>query len=99
MDMFDRIMSVALLLGLAGFVASATAGDAVRLAGELTKIDGKALTITADGKGTVVTCDDATKIGRGGGQATFADLRVGQSVRAYHSKSGNVAAAVFVAKP
>ena len=69
-----------------------------RVAGQLTKIDGKTLTITTDGKETVITCNDATKIGRDGGKATFGDLQVGLPVRTYYSKSDNVASAVFIAK-
>ena len=69
-------------------------GKTVRIAGELTRIDGKALAIG----GTVVTCNDATKVSRdGGGQASFSDLQVGQQVRAYCTPSDLVAQTIHIA--
>jgi len=91
----------AMLIGFIGaMLMPAAQGEtnAIRIAGQLTKIEGKVLTITADGKDTVITCNDATKIGRDGGKATFGDLQVGLPVRAYYSKTDSVASAVFIAK-
>jgi len=103
--MFKRMMMVALLVGLVGFVlaTSAVAADAVRVAGQLTKIDGNALTITttADNEttDTVITCNDSTKFSRdGAGPVKFEDLQVDQPVRAYYTKTDNVAVAVIIAK-
>jgi hypothetical protein len=102
-----RTMPVILVIGLIGFsfTAAATAADTkpVRIAGKLTKIDGKALTITdKDGKETVVTCNDATKVHRDGDtpskQAKFADLQVGQQVRAYCTKADKVVLGIHIAK-
>ncbi len=107
--MSGRTISIALLIGLAA-VALATAVLAddtkpVRVAGELTKIDGKSLTITtgtgADAKSTVVTCNAATKISwdnKPGVPAKFKDLKVGQQVRAYCNQADNVALHVHIAK-
>lgn len=105
--MFKRTTMVALLVGLVvfAFTTSAIAADAVRVAGQLSKIAGKTLTITTAGddgtKDTVITCNEATKFGRDGDKspAKFTDLKVGLSVRAYYTKAGNVAMAVIIAKP
>ena len=106
--MFRRMTMVALLVGLVGFAytTSAIAADKpVRLVGKLAKIDGKTLTITSiadDGsKDTVVTCNEATKFRRDAGNTwvKFADLKVGQTVRVYYTKSDNIATLVNIAKP
>jgi hypothetical protein len=82
--------------------ALAQSTQPVRIAGKLAKIDGKALTITADdGSGDVtIMCTDATKFRRDGAQtdAKLADLAVGQMVRAYYNKADNTANAVIIAK-
>ncbi len=106
-NMSNRMRLAVLLAILAGLVytASAAAADNVRLVGQLTKIDGKALTITStvDGKSkdTVVTCNDATKYRRDEGNkwVKFSDLEVGQTLRVYYGKDDNVAALVNIAKP
>ena len=104
--MLRRTMLVALLVGLVGFVftsvAAADETSPVRVAGKLTKIDGKALSIAADdGSDVTITVNDATKFRRDGDKdaaVTLADLQVGQSVRAYYNKADNVATAVIIAK-
>ncbi len=83
--------------------APAPATNTVRVAGQLTKIDGNALTITttADNEttDTVITCNDSTKFSRdGAGPVKFEDLQVDQPVRAYYTKTDNVAVAVIIAK-
>ncbi len=107
--MFKRLTMVALLAGLLGFAytTSAIAADSqVRLVGKLTKIAGKTLTVasTADdgSKNVVITCDDATKFRCDAANACvkFADIKVGQTVRVYYTKSkNNIAALVNIAKP
>ncbi len=106
--MFKRLTMVALLAALVGFAytTSAIAADnPVRLVGKLVKIGGKTLTIasTADGgsKSIVVTCNDATKVRRDADNVMlkFADLKAGQTVRVYYTKSGNIATLVNIAKP
>ena len=106
--MFKRMTMVALLAGLVGFslTTSAIAADPpVRVAGRLSKIEGKTLTITTAAdkatQDTVITCNDATKFRRDGDQSAvaFTDLKVGQLVRAYYSKADKIAAAVIIAKP
>lgn len=96
---------VVLLIGVfcLSLAAVATAADTetVRIAGKLTKIDGKALTITGtDGKATVVTCNDASKVSRDGQTepAKFEDLKVGQEVRAYCTKADNIVQHIHIAK-
>jgi hypothetical protein len=91
-------VAVAVVLGLSAVLAAENAPTTVRVAGQLTKIEGKALTITADGKDTVITCTDATKFSRdGSGAARFEDLQVGQPVRAYYTAADNTAQAVIIA--
>lgn len=106
--MFNRKMMVALLVGLVGsaFTTSAIAADTpVRVAGKLSKIEGKTLTITTtadnETKDTIITCNDATRVGRDGDKSAvkFTELKVGQSVRAYYTKATNIAVAVIIAKP
>lgn len=106
--MFNCKMIVALLVGLVGFAftTSVLAADApVRVAGTLSKIEGKTLTITTtaenESKDTVINCNDATKFARDGDKSPvkFTDLKVGQSVRAYYIKATNIALAVIIAKP
>jgi hypothetical protein len=104
MTMSRRTLLVAFLIGLVGmvFAIPAMAQDsknAIRIVGQLTKIEGKALTITDGGKETVVTCNDATKVGRDSDKATltFADLKVGQPVRSYYDKTNNIAIIVRIA--
>jgi hypothetical protein len=92
----------ALLLGLANMsllqAAPAEPGtrNPARVAGPLTKIDGKALTIGE----TVITCNDATKFSSEGSHAPgkFQDLQVGQPVRAYYSKTDSAALAVIITR-
>lgn len=105
--MCRRTMPLALLAGLIcfAFTSAALAQDAkpTRVAGKLTKIDGKALTIAnEDGSGDVViTCDDATKYRRDGdpqgAERKFEDLQVGQNVRSYYTKATGVAGTVIIA--
>ena len=102
--MSRRTLLVAFLIGLVGmvFAIPAMAQDsknAVRLVGQLTKIEGKALTITEGGKDTVVTCNDMTKFGRDSDKATvkLEDLKIGQPVRTYYDKTTNVALIVRIA--
>ncbi|MGD0897069.1 MAG: hypothetical protein ABR915_04485 [Thermoguttaceae bacterium] len=106
--MFKRMTMVVLLAGLVALALTASAiaaDDQVRLVGKLAKIDGKTLTITStadDGsKTTVVTCNDATKVHRDADNAMLklADLKVGQTVRVYYTKSNNIATLVNIAKP
>ena len=106
--MSSRTMLAAALSGLVGvmFLTAARADtdtrNAVRVAGQVTQIDGTMLTIApAAGEATVITCSAATRISRDGEkslvQAKFEDLQVGQQVRAYYSKADNAAAAVIIA--
>jgi hypothetical protein len=108
MNMFRRMPMVALLVGLVGFAytTSAVAADnPVRLVGKLVKINGKTLTIAGtahDGsQPTVVTCNDATKFRRDADNTwvKFADIKVGQTVRVYYTKSNHIATLVNIAKP
>jgi hypothetical protein len=98
--MSRRTVFVALLIGAFGLslTMAAMAADTkpVRIAGKITKIEGKSVTI-AD---TVVTCNDASKIKRDGQSApgTFADLAVGQEVRAYCTPGDNIVLNLFIAK-
>ncbi|MCY2931280.1 MAG: FecR domain-containing protein [Planctomycetota bacterium] len=87
-------------LTAAGAVPMAADTKPVRIAGQLTKIEGKVLTITDGGKDTVVTCNDATKVKRDGQEAPakFEDLQVGQHVRAYCTPTDHVALHVFIFK-
>ena len=104
--MFKRMTMVAVLVALIGFAftTSAIAADnPIRLVGQLAKIAGKTLTITAnEGSQTVVvTCNDATKYRRDANNTWVkaADLKVGQTVRVYYTKSSNIATLVNIAKP
>jgi len=98
--MSRRTVFVALLIGAIGFAftAAATAQDTkpVRIAGKITKIEGKAVTIDA----TVVTCNDATKVSRDGqtAPAKFEDLQVGQEVRAYCTPTDKIVLHIHIAK-
>lgn len=97
----NLVVVAAVLTGLA-FAAVALAEDAkpVRIAGQLTKIDGMALTITDGGKDTVVTCNEATKVNRDGNNTPlkFEDLKVGQHIRAYCTPTDHVALHVHIFK-
>ena len=106
--MFKRLTMAVLVVGLVGFAyatSAIAANNQVRLVGKLVKIDGKKLTIasTADdgSKNSVVTCNDTTKFRRDAGNAwvKFADIKVGQTVRVYYTKSKNLATLVNIAKP
>jgi hypothetical protein len=106
--MSTRTMPLALMTGVMGLVFTTAAfaqnTNAVRVAGQLTKIDGKTLTIATTGAQpaeTAITCNDQTKFVRDGEKAaaTFADLQVGQPVRAYYTSSGKIALAVMIATP
>ena len=97
------MLATALLWAFGGVLMAQTPSDTVRVAGQLTKIEGNALTIaTAIGSAlqeTVVTCDGLTKFSRRGDKSTpagFEDLKVGQSVRAYYDRTGNVALGVII---
>ena len=100
--MFKRITMIAWLVGLSAFAQSISAiadETPIRLAGRLTKITGKTLTITTDhGTATAITCNDATKLGRDGVKSAvkLTDLKVGQPVRAYYTKPENIAIAIFI---
>ena len=102
--MTKRILLVVLLAGLMGLlVRTAGAADAApaRVAGQLSKIDGKNFTITGetDGKDTVITCNDATQYRQDGSKdpVTFDTFKVGQKVRAYYRAADNVAVTVILA--
>ncbi len=106
--MLRRMPVVALLVCLVGFAytTSAIAADKpVRLVGKLAKIDGKKFTIAStahDGsQPTVVTCNDATKFRRDADNTwvKFADIKVGQTMRVYYTKSNHIATLVNIAKP
>jgi hypothetical protein len=108
MNMFKRMTMAALLVTLVGFAyaTSAIAGEnAVRLVGKLATISGKTLTITSTGDNgsqtTVVTCNDATKFRRDVGNTwvKFSEIKVGQTVRVYYTKSNKFATLVNIAKP
>lgn len=96
---------LAAMIGI-GTVPSVIAGtsttDAARVAGALTKIDGRTLIITPSGeKKVVITCADDTRLAKDGvkdAMLTLEDFKVSQPVRAYYSKSDNVALAVIIAK-
>ena len=98
-------LAVAAMFAFNAVLAAQTTPAAVRVAGQLTKIDGKALTITTTVSGlardTIITCNDATKFSRDGDkpgtQLKFEDLKVGQQVRAYYTKAENIALAVIIA--
>jgi hypothetical protein len=99
------LLAVATVVGLSAVLVAQDTAKA-RVAGQLTKIEGKALTITAtvegQAKDTVITCNEATKFSRDGAQGvtvTFADLKVGQSVRAYYTTADNIAMAVMIQQP
>jgi hypothetical protein len=101
-----RKMLMAALVGLTGilFAAPANAADAqqaIRLVGQLTKIEGKSFTITDAGKDTVVTCNEATRFGRDGDKvpAKLEDFKVGLPVRSYYDKTTNVAMVVMIVNP
>ena len=100
---YDKTTNVAMVVMIVNPNApkpTVAAPPAIRIAGQLTKIDGKALTITEGGKDVVITCNEATKFHRDGDPTPtkFEDLKVGQSVRSYYNKADNVAGAVIIAK-
>lgn len=100
-----------LLAGLTGLLALtwtvlAPAQDAkgARVAGRLTRIEAKALTVssTADGAetATVLNIGEKTRYSRDGDKtsypAKFEDLQVGQSVRVYYNAVDNVIGVVCI---
>jgi hypothetical protein len=78
--------------------------QASRVAGLITKIDGKALTIATVANGAssvvVVICNDATKFSRAGDktatEVTFADLKLGMLARCYYTSADNAALAIVL---
>lgn len=67
--MSNRTIIFSTLIGIIGAVVTSAAlaadtdtKNAVRVAGQLTKIDGKSLTIAAADKETVITCTDALRM-------------------------------------
>jgi len=84
-------------------MADTNTKNAVRVAGTLTRIGGKILTIAStEGKDITITCGDTTKFSREADKALvpakFADLQAGQQIRSYYSKVDNIAFAVLIAK-
>lgn len=103
--MSHRILLAVLLATLMGMIVrTASADDAkpVRLAGQLTKIDGKNFTIASetDGKETTIICNDATQYRQDGSKdpVTLGTFKVGQKVRAYYRAADNVALTVILAQ-
>ena len=91
----------------AGTTVTTVKTDMVRVGGQLTKIDGKSLTLavkSGDGtKDVVVTIADVTKVstredtkGAKPVDAKVEDLKVGQSVRVNYDKTTNVAASIII---
>ena len=100
------LLAVAMVFGLTAVVVAEDAKP-VRVAGQISKIEGKAVTITATvdnaTKDTVITCNDATKYRRDGApgsapsNAKFEDLQVGQQVRAYYTAADKIATTIIIA--
>jgi hypothetical protein len=97
------MLTATLLCALGGSLMAQTPADTVRVTGQLTKIEGKALTITTPVgsalQETVITCDGLTKFSRQSDQVTpaaFEDLKTGQSLRAYYDWSDHAALAVII---
>ena len=101
--MSNRTMLGAMLIGLVVmmFTPAALADtNMTDVAGHLTKIDGKTLTIDSNARqSTVVTCNGATRFSQSGGQAKFENLKVGEQVWAHYSKTDNTASEVTILKP
>lgn len=102
--MATRTVALALLLAAVGFVSVSPAlGEGTKpepIQGQLTKIDGKRLTVTSAGAVVVVACDDQTKLSREaapGTAAKFEDLQVGQMLKGYYRPADGVALAVVIA--
>jgi hypothetical protein len=77
----------------------AAATPPTRVAGTLSRIDGKTVTIASTGDSkAVITCNDRTSIAVEGNKAgaKFEDLKVGMAVRAYYTPADNVAKGIFV---
>ncbi len=103
------VLAAVVAFGLTAGVMAKEGGDApkaTKIVGQLTKIDGKSLTITTkDGdktKDTVVTVTDTTKVtqqgeGRKGEPAKVEDLKVGQHVTAFY-KADNTLTAIMIMK-
>ena len=75
--------------------------SAVRVIGQLTKIEGKKLTITdTAGQETVITCITATRFSQAGEKTVtpvkFEALKVGMQVSSYYSKDYKLAFAVTI---
>jgi hypothetical protein len=103
--MSHRILPAVLLAALMGMIVQTARADdakAVRIAGQLTKVDGPRLTIASetDGKETTITCNDATQYRQDGNKVplTLAAFKAGQKVRAYYRSADNVALTVILAQ-
>lgn len=100
-------LALAIAFALTSVLVAQDAMSMIRVAGELKKIDGKALTIstTVDkaAKDVVIVCGGETKFSREGdktgAQVKFEDLQVRQQVRAFYTKADSVALTVVIAKP
>ena len=105
--MVRRTILGALLIGLISTICMTCAAadedkTTARVVGQLTKIEGKTLTIVpVEGQATVIFCTDATKISRENDkvQLKFEDLQVGQQVRAYYNKNDNSIIGIFIDSP
>ena len=109
--MSSRTMLATLLIGLVGMICMPAAraeaestNSTMNVAGQLTKIDGKTLTIVSTtGHETVIVYTGATKISRAGGNSAeplkYEDLKVGQQVRAYYSNNDKAAFGVIIVNP
>lgn len=81
------------LLAMPAFAAKGEKGTkALRVVGEITKVEDKAVTITATSKAgdkteTVLTIDDTTKIKKDGAEAKAADLKVGDKAMATYDEA------------
>ena len=109
--MTNRIMRIFLVIGLVGaaFLPAARAeavstNSTLRVAGQLTRIDGRNLTIVSTaGQEVVVLYTEATKISRKGPNSEealkYEDLKVGQQVRAYYSNNDKAVFGIIIDPP
>ncbi|MEO5365872.1 MAG: hypothetical protein H7831_05865 [Magnetococcus sp. WYHC-3] len=79
-----------------------TTNDTIRIAGQITKIDGHALIIVSTtGQETVLRYTEATKISREGKTSAeplrYTDIKVGQLVQAYYSNNDKAIFGIIIA--
>ena len=108
--MMYRPILATLIIGLGGMMvapaarAEADTNATLRVAGQLTKIDGHWLTIRTDtGQETIIRYTEATKISRAGAHSEvplrYDGLKIGQQVRAYYSNNDKAVFGIIISTP